>query len=176
LGLMKKSIPPAMTAIYEESNECLKLATSEIRNLSHQLAPAIFEDSTLEDSFKTLLHTFNMENKYVVALNFSKDAKYFPISREIQLNLYRILQEQLSNISKHANATRIEISVSLNNGILQMRIADNGIGFNTEEKRSGIGLANIIRRTEVLSGKFSINSSIGNGCEIAVRIPLTKKN
>lgn len=90
----------------------------------------------------------------------------------MQLNLHRILQEQLRNIQKYANASIIEVDVLMHYHKLKMKISDNGIGFNTDKVKAGIGLANMKRRAELFSGKFEINSSPGNGCEIIIGIPL----
>jgi len=70
----------------------------------------------------------------------------YPLSRDLQLSLYRILQEQLRNILKHANATSIEVGLAIDNNILQMRIKDNGVGFDAGDNKGGIGLANMISR------------------------------
>ncbi len=176
LGMMKKSLPVELKEFFDQTQQYISLATTEIRDLSHRLAPAFFDDATLEDAFKNLLRTFNIENKYELNLYFDKDAKNYPTSHDIQLNLYRILQEQLRNISKHANASRIEVSVTINNDVLQMKIADNGIGFDIYGNKPGIGLANMNRRSQLFSGKFTIDSTVGNGCNIVVEIPLTNLN
>ena len=91
---------------------------------------------------------------------------------DIQLNLYRILQEQLNNIMKYAKATVIEVSLRLQSNAIQLRIYDNGIGFDTKHSKNGIGLSNIKKRSQLFSGNFFLNSSPGNGCEIIVEIPL----
>jgi signal transduction histidine kinase len=96
------------------------------------------------------------------------------LSSDIQLNLYRILQEQLQNIVKHANATAIEVSVRILGPMIKMRIFDNGNGFNTKTaSKGGIGLQNIVNRAKMFSGFCSIRSSEGNGCEIVIKLPLS---
>jgi len=172
LGLMKKSITPELNKYFSQTQEYITLASNEIRNLSHQLAPAFFDNSTLEDAFKHLLKNFNAEKKYKVILYFDKDAKTMKISRDLQLNLYRILQEQLRNISKHAHASNIEVEVSINNDIIEMKIVDDGVGFDTKAGKGGIGLANMKRRVQLFSGTFIIHSEKDKGCEVIVEIPL----
>ena len=94
----------------------------------------------------------------------------------MQLNLYRILQEQLRNIMKHAKATQIEVNIIMKNfAFLQMRIIDDGIGFDASAAKGGIGLANMNRRAQLFSGTFIINSAVGKGCEVLVEIPLAGK-
>jgi PAS domain S-box-containing protein len=174
LESIKQGIPSAKIDLFDQSIQLLKLALNEIHNLSHQLAPAFFGNATLKDSLERLLNTFNTANKYEITLKCNETEKYRSVRHDIQLNLYRILQEQLRNISKYAQAKKIEISIEITNHVLEMRIKDNGIGFNTEEIKSGIGFANMHRRTQLYSGTLSIHSTIGNGCEIIVKIPLTQ--
>jgi PAS domain S-box-containing protein len=176
LGMLKNSLQPETKEFFDQTREYITLATEEIRNLSHRLAPAFLDESTLVDAFEHLLVSFNIDRKYEILLNFDGPSKRSPFSRDMQLNLYRILQEQMKNILKYANATRIEVEVIINNNILKMRIADNGVGFDTDESKGGIGLANMTRRSELFSGNFAIHSTVGNGCEILVEIPLSNTN
>ena len=173
LGLLKGSIEPAKLPLHDQCKEHISLALKEIRNLSHRLAPAFFDDSTLEEAFKRLFGDFNIEKGWNISLCFDKDINLRPISRDIQLNLYRILQEQLRNIQKYANATTIEVDALIYNDKLNMRVTDNGKGFDVSSAKTGIGLANMKRRAELFSGDFEITSSPGNGCTVVVNIPLT---
>ncbi|MEJ7588946.1 MAG: response regulator [Ferruginibacter sp.] len=172
LGMLKKYVDPGKMSLFDQSKEHLARVLYEIRNLSHRLAPAFFDDSTLEEAFNRLLNTFNMEEKFKIQLHFDNAVKNYPVSLEIQINLYRILQEQLRNIQKYANADLIEVDVILYNNRLMMKVADNGFGFDVKKVKDGIGLANMKRRTELFSGKFELESSPGNGCTVVVDIPL----
>jgi signal transduction histidine kinase len=96
------------------------------------------------------------------------------LSHEIQLNLYRILQEQFRNILNYANASTIEVNVLIHNNKLKMSVTDNGIGFHIKTVNKGIGFANIKRRAELFRGQLLIESSPGNGCKITVEIPLSE--
>jgi signal transduction histidine kinase len=152
------------------------LATQEIRNLSHQLAPAFFDDTNLHEAFTRLLNSINIEDKFNITLDFERKILIHPISQEIKLNLYRILQEQLRNILKYANASSINVQVNLNQNKLCMQIADNGIGFDMEKAKGGIGFANMQRRATMFNGKFEVSSSPGNGCKVVIEIPFTNLN
>jgi signal transduction histidine kinase len=176
LGMMKKLLPPDSQTYFDKTREYISSAANEIRNLSHQLAPAFFDEATLEDAFEGLLKNFNVENKYTVDLHFDEDSKFYPLNRELQLNLYRILQEQVRNIAKYAQASGVAVTLSLQQTTLQMRITDNGIGFDMERIKAGIGLANMNRRTQLFGGNFTVVSSVGNGCTIIVDIPLAGLN
>ncbi len=174
LGLLKSHIPPAKMQYFNQSKDCIALALEEIRNLSHHLAPAFFDDSSLNEEFNKLLTTFNKNDRYKIVLQFEPSVFQHALKQDIQLNLYRILQEQLSNILKYANASLIEVKVNIVNQELVMVIKDDGIGFNVEDAKDGIGLANMKRRAELFYGSLNIESSPGNGCQLEVTIPLSK--
>ena len=82
------------------------------------------------------------------------------------------MQEQLRNILKYAQATSIKVHGFTSNNDLHLTIEDNGVGFDIASVKKGIGLANMKRRAELFSGKFTIISSLGNGCKIAIEIPI----
>jgi PAS domain S-box-containing protein len=172
ISMLKGSLKPPMLEYYNQCKDYLVLATDEIRNLSHRLAPAFFDDSTLEGTFKTLLDSINMENKHSISLLFDSALQDYPLPRDVQLNLYRMLQEQLGNVLKYAHATNIKVAMQILNNILVMRISDNGVGFDLHLAKGGIGLANIRRRAELFSGQLEIETSPGNGCELTIAIPI----
>lgn len=147
-------------------------ALNETRKLSHNLAPASFDDNSLKDLFENLLLNINLENLFTVSFDF-EELKETIIPENIEVNLYRILQEQTKNILKYSEASTIEIAVKIIDKAVRLRIHDNGKGFDTKAKKTGIGLSNIKKRVDALSGKFILNSAPGKGCEIIVEVPLS---
>jgi signal transduction histidine kinase len=97
-----------------------------------------------------------------------------PLSTEIATALYRIVQEALTNISKHSQATLVKLQLQETAQQITLSIEDNGYGFNPMDNTTGFGLQGIQERTEALSGKFAIKSACGQGCQIIVEIPLFK--
>jgi two-component system NarL family sensor kinase len=92
------------------------------------------------------------------------------------LILFRILQEILNNIIKHANASRIYINLEYNECTLQLQITDNGVGFNADEltdEQRGMGLQNIRKRAGIIGGEVAIKSNPGEGTQITIFIPYT---
>ncbi len=176
LGVLAKSVNSSGMDLFQQCRDYINLATQEIRNLSHRLAPAFFNDSTLEEAFGILLNNANIEKKYNVTLYFDEAVTDSNISRDLQLNLYRILQEQLRNILKYAQCKNIEVDLVVNHRKIKMRIADDGIGFDINEVKGGIGLSNMKRRVELFDGRFDVFSSPGNGCELVIDIPLKPEN
>jgi len=94
------------------------------------------------------------------------------ISSTIKETLFRIAQEQLSNIAKHAKAGMIGMRLSNDARLVTMVIHDNGVGFDVQQKRKGIGITNILNRVEPYNGTAEIISMPGKGCTLLVTIPL----
>lgn len=143
---------------------------TELRRLSHQLAPSIRFEQNLEDKIRALVETMNVGRSAEVKLEV--DPLGQPISQEIQLAFYRILQEQLTNILKYAHASVINIRLKESADRIVLAIRDNGRGFDPEKKKTGIGFENIRRRVAALEGDLKIKSSPGNGCELLLQVPV----
>jgi signal transduction histidine kinase len=112
-------------------------------------------------------------NQFEITLKVD-DFKITAINSAIQTNVYRIIQEQLNNIVKHARAKKVEIHVNLTGDDIKLVVADNGTGFDPELANEGIGMKNIKRRTEMLSGNLTLNTSPGNGCQLVIVLPLNQ--
>jgi signal transduction histidine kinase len=102
-----------------------------------------------------------------------KNFKEQNINDKFKLNLFRILQEQLNNIMKHAKATDIAITLLQNEQSIIFSITDNGVGFDTLKKRSGIGIANMKSRVSAYNGRVDFVSKPGKGCALTVTFPFT---
>ncbi len=149
-------------------------AVNELRHLSHQLAPSVDSEFSLLGKIESLLSSFQVSKEKEIFTNIYEFEP--PLSSEIQLAFYRILQEQLTNIQKYANASKIEIEIRPFNNLVQLIVRDNGVGFDTNEKMDGIGLENIRRRAQFLSGKVKISSAPNKGCALMVEVPLPKEH
>jgi len=161
------------TRLIDKSKEHIILALNEIRNLSHRMAPIFFKASSFEDTINELLQNMNPDNKYAVDFRFDRNIDLKLVSRDIQLNLYRILQEQLRNIVKYAKATMLLVELYPYDDMIRMTIMDNGVGFDNDKVKKGIGFINMQRRTELFSGKFSFETSPGKGCAVFVELPVS---
>lgn len=152
------------------SRNRIEEALIEIRKLSHQLAPAVPDGALLKDVFLELLNSVDVRKRYKIDFKF--DDKLGDVANEtIMLNLYRILQEQLKNIIKYSEARHIAIILTVCERYISFTIRDNGRGFDTRSVRKGIGLNNIRKRVEALSGKFTLLTAPGEGCMLIAEIP-----
>lgn len=174
IGVLRKVLPPSSAPILDQTKQFVNTAFEDIRNISHRVAPVFFTDTKLEDAFSRLLSTFKFGDDVKVLLHLAADQDKYLLSPELKLNLYRILQEQLSNIQKYARAKNISIDVIIDRSVLKMIVIDDGVGFDFDRVVQGIGIANMRRRTELFSGKFEIVSSPGNGCLLKVEFPVEK--
>ena len=90
---------------------------------------------------------------------------------ELKLNIYRIIQEQVNNILKHAHPASVLISLKASANMIYLTTIDDGAGFILKKKKDGIGISNMINRVESFNGKIEISSCPGNGCSIQIEIP-----
>lgn len=143
---------------------------TEIRNLSHALSAPTLGTHSLVDSLKVLIETVASSSR--IYMHFEYESYEISLVKDQKLAIYRIMQEQLNNIVKHAGATEVFISLSQAENKTNLQIKDNGKGFDVHAQRSGIGLNNILSRTKVLGGELKIESSKGKGCVLTVRLPI----
>lgn len=171
LDMSRKVDQQRSPAFVDKTMGYITQAIDEIRKLSHRLAPASFSDLSLQQVFEALLVTFNIAEKPQVEMEiaaFSKTA----LSDEIRTNLYRICQEQIGNILKYADASHVWIKVLKEGDQVVMTIQDDGKGFDNRVPKKGIGLSNMQKRAELLSGSFQLTTAPGEGCKITIAIPV----
>ncbi len=176
LSMVKKFIEPPAEQWFNNTKQYINMASDEIRNLSHRLAPAFFDESSFEIAIEGLLKSFNVNAEYEIDMQFDNKVNDIKLCTDLQLNIYRIVQEQLRNIMKYAKATKISLDFYQEEDFLILKLTDNGVGFITNKTKLGIGISNMKRRTELFSGNFLVDSSPGNGCTITVRIPVSQNN
>ena len=134
------------------------------------MAPTL-GDNSLQEILKEFIQEVNSTHAIEVKL-VNEMNKGQMKDKKKELMIYRIIQEQMNNIYKHAQAKTMIIHLKAEDGCLSLSIADNGVGFDTLKKDNGIGLRNIRSRVEFYSGNMNIISSPGKGCRLEVTIPM----
>jgi len=143
------------------------MAIEEIRKLSKALSVPRFIQSGLKQSIEDLIHSILVAKKINIKLDMEgMDEKNW--SEGLKVTLYRIIQEQLNNIFKHADATDVTIRIINAADTIILSIHDNGKGFDTSLRRKGVGISNINSRAELFNGTVEIESSPGHGCRLKV--------
>lgn len=149
--------------------DSVKKAIQEARNLSHDMVMPRFSERRLKDELQQLIENYNY--RQIVALELNEMQEQY-ISPSLKEAIYRIVQEQLSNIYKHAKADEIGITISNDDHLLTLTIMDNGVGFDMRQKSKGIGLSNIFNRVEACNGTAAFISAPGKGCTLVAKLPL----
>jgi PAS domain S-box-containing protein len=150
-------------------NSCIE----ELRKLSRFLAPPSLGDLTLRESIQEIAEEYNqIDGKRTIdyaIVDLNEDG----LSEDLKISIYRIIQEQLNNIRKHAQASKVHILLEHGNNNISLFIEDNGRGFDVHSKRKGLGITNIINRAETFNGSVELVSSPGRGCSMLINFKLT---
>lgn len=163
---------------FKNTNEMYQKVTQQIddtydlvRNLSHNMIPKKFIDYPFTNLIEEYICNINSENQQI---NFDPYPKkeINKINEKVQIEIYTIIQELLTNALKHAKANKIDIHLHLLDNLVKIIFEDNGIGFNTKRKNLGIGLQNIKSRLDILKGTVYIDSKINRGTIVDIDIPL----
>lgn len=169
--LTKKSDDPEMAKFIRKNTDALLTeAIKETRRISHELSPSILESFGLQVAVKDICHQFDQ------ALNIRCDFQEsnIKVSKELELVIYRTIQELTTNIIKHAKATEASIEVFFSKDQVNINIQDNGQGMKPG-KEDGIGLKTIQSQINLLKGTFTISSPAGIGTLIKITIPNNAK-
>lgn len=152
--------------------QLLDQASSEIREISFNLMPQTLEEEGLVPALYELADKIRRSRLYEIMIQVH-DMENFKLDKQTRFNIYRIVQEAVNNILKHADAKEISIQLLKQDNRLSIMIEDDGKGFDISQvKRMGRGLKNITARSEWLHGTISIDSTPGRGTTIAIEIPL----
>lgn len=153
--------------LVERSINHLATAIDEIRKLSKSLVPPTIGDMGLIQSIEELVENIQLVQKKKIQLEFPGFDET-ALSEGLKLTIFRITQEQLNNVLKHAHATEIKMQIQQTKNSLKLTIADNGTGFDLAARRKGVGITNIINRADLYNGKVEISTAPGAGCRLRV--------
>ena len=151
--------------------EMITETIDEVRNISHNLHPFQFEKLGLKTSLENLMDEFQKTS--TVFYSYEIDDVNAILSIEKQLFIFRMLQECLVNVEKHAHATACNLTVTHQEKSIEFIIKDNGKGFDASQEihKKGIGLKNLKERATFLNGVLYINSKENEGTTITIKIP-----
>jgi signal transduction histidine kinase len=153
---------------------CVDQVLENVRRLSRDLSPAILEDLGLLAALRRLVEDFARHNNIETALDMNDIHE--PFSRDVQIGIFRIFQEALTNIAKHAEASRVSMVVLRQEDRVHFALEDDGRGFDVKQvtdkdpSESGLGLMAMEERARMLGGHLDIRSQKGDGTKITVTI------
>lgn len=147
-------------------------AFSELRNISHNLAPIFLQEKGLAASIRSLLEPLLDSKKFKVNMDFSDIRSNIDCFAE--LTIYRVIQEVINNIIVHSEATEINFQLLESDDEIMLMIEDNGIGFDINQNKGhkGIGLRNIFSRIDSINGNVHVDTAIGRGTIVTIIIPV----
>jgi len=155
----------------------IKNIEEEIRNISHELSkePRL-NDIGFIQLINQLLHNKASLGNFEGNLEHFDDIQWYDIDNNIKMNIYRLIQESLQNIIKHAKASKVKVTFTRKGNTLFIKVLDNGIGFNTKKVKEGIGLKNMEGRAFNIKGTMKVSSKINKGTSIEFKIPIQTNN
>ena len=157
--------------LLQKSIQYLQHTIDEIRRISKRLAAPTLGKIDLKETLKELAESIMLTNRLTVTIDYvNMDDLY--IDEDLHVTAYRIIQEHMTNVLKHSQATSVHINLRTSGHALYMDVTDDGIGFNVAEKRKGIGITNMTSRAESANGRLKIISAPGQGCKLKVYLPL----
>ena len=168
-----QSIKENNLAMYSKANNLLDEACEEVRKIANDLTSGVLNKFGLIPALNSLKESIEGTGQLKIeVLVFGFDENR--LEYNIEINLYRIIQELISNILKHAKASEVSIQLLKKEKRLNIVVEDNGIGFdvNQTKNKKGMGLKNIESRVDSLNGEFNIDSGKGSGTTITIDIPL----
>jgi PAS domain S-box-containing protein len=173
---LKKSAPEnIMHSLGEISNQ-LDVAVKQVRTLSFDLSPSILYDLGFEVALEDLIEKMSEERKINCSFKNCRAPK--PLADEVSIFLYRSVRELLINISKHANANTVVVSMVRKGNDLHISVKDDGVGMEVSEmlesskRPKGFGIFSIRERLNHIGGRFQIKSTIGKGTTVTLIAPL----
>jgi signal transduction histidine kinase len=153
----------------QEAKLLCKQALQEVRHSVAALRTDPFRDKLLDQIATELVKEFRVTTAIepTCAICITQ-----PVPTEVVATAYRVLQEALTNIARHSAATEVMIQLITKDGVLHLRILDDGKGFDPTENSTGFGLQGMQERITALGGEFDLSSQPGYGCRIAIKVPL----
>jgi len=166
------SIPVSLDKVREKAREGL----GDLRQVITDLRPSSLDVLGLEKSLATYVERFGVEN--ALRVGFSAEGSLEGLDSLVEVTVFRVAQEALSNVARHARAEEVNVSLHSDNGYLELEVADDGVGFMEKEvsKRilsgESLGIKGMRERAELLQGSLSIHTKPGAGTSLRIKIPI----
>jgi signal transduction histidine kinase len=179
LGVLQEGADPEEAGELEEALGLLDTGIASIRRVTHDLRPSLLDDLGLLPALRALTHEF--EDRSGVSTEVALADRLPPLSSEAELALFRALQEGLSNVARHADARKVRVTLTSQNGVITLSVQDDGHGPQAsvkdrldEERRTHMGLMGMRERIGRLGGSVEADSERGRGMRLRINLPVTE--
>ncbi|MEO8151396.1 MAG: PAS domain S-box protein [Bacteroidia bacterium] len=172
---INKKIPPDEKIVHEKIDGMITLideTVKTVRRISSELRPGILDDLGLIAALEWQSSEF--EKRTGISCKFNSEISELDIEKDMTTGIFRVYQETLTNVARHANATQVEAQIENDNGLIILTVKDNGQGFEMDEAKSKntLGLIGMKERTKMFGGEINIQSEKGKGTVITIKVPI----
>jgi two-component system, NarL family, sensor histidine kinase UhpB len=169
LEALSQAAPPELDEELAELKRLVNQAMSELLQLARQLRPAALDDHGLLPAMESQVRLFAEQTGITADLSASGESSTLAPDEEIAV--FRIAQEALANIARHADATKVEVALRTSGTVVELTVRDDGRGFETNGPATGLGLGGMAERARLVGGELTIESRPGAGTELCLRVP-----
>ena len=161
--------PPRLRDELAETKGLANQAMGELLQLARQLRPTALDDHGFVPAIEEQLRRFKAQ--YGIATKLSTDGDLDDLGSDQQLVLYRVTQEALNNIARHAGASNVAVEIARVDGHVDLEVADDGVGFDVGRELRGLGLDGMAERARLVDGRFEVDATPGRGTTLRLRVP-----
>jgi two-component system sensor histidine kinase UhpB len=171
---------PEAEEIKQKAQSIIRLTLdlyASARNIVRRLRPEALDMLGLHGAVEEMVRHYDMAHPHC-RFDFQSAGDFSKLESTLAIAAYRLIQEALSNVVKHAAASKASVALSLNEDekALHIRVADNGAGFDPDAMNAGIGIIGMRERVHPFDGKLDIDAKVGDGTVITIRLPLTQRS
>jgi signal transduction histidine kinase len=163
--------------ILDQATEQLTLGIASLRQLITDLRPPILDEAGVQPALEHLVDRLSVVSDLDVRMNidlaYESGRRAYRLSPVVEDALYRVVQEALNNVVKHAGATRVDVTIVEADGRIDLQIADDGVGLGDRRESTGFGLIGMQERIELIGGSIEVDSPAGGGTEIRASVPVS---
>jgi len=173
IAWLASKLPPEMPKLSTEADHISDLVSEGIKTMRQvvsEMRPNLLDDVGVLEAVRDYAKRFQRDTEIECTV-FHPDESC-PLDEKQAVTVFRIIQESLNNVAKHARASEVEIKFSLQGNALQLQIRDNGVGFDPSDKVRTYGLLGIKERALMIGGEAGIESAPGRGTQVSLRIPI----
>jgi signal transduction histidine kinase len=170
LGMMNTESEESLLSKIK-TKEAINMAIEEIRKLSKELVMPNLHQDGLIAAINTLITDLNYAKLFTISFTHPNHCDVESLSVHKKITLFRIIQEQTKNIIKYSQAKNVNFILDCTDKYFRLSISDDGVGFDPNSTRRGIGLSNIYERTKLYNGQVSLTTAPQQGCTLEIKIP-----
>jgi two-component system sensor histidine kinase UhpB len=169
LEALNQAAPPGVEGELAELKRLVNQAMDELLKLARQLRPSALDDHGLTSAIASQVRRFSSQTGIRADMRTSDEP--IELESDQETAVYRFAQEALSNVAQHASASRVEVDLSANGHGLELRVTDDGCGFDPGVEHGGIGLSGMAERARLVGARLDVSSRPGGGTALTLQVP-----